>query len=99
MSNQTKASIDVMAERARQVTEEGWDAEHDDANDNGEIGIAAGCYAIIAHLDEQFKCRPLHDWPWDSDWWKPTTTRRDLVKAGALILAEIERLDRTGVAP
>ena len=26
--------------------------------------------------------------------WKPTDRRRDLVKAGALILAEIERLDR-----
>ena len=27
-------------------------------------------------------------------WFKPTTPRRDLVKAGALIIAEIERLDR-----
>jgi hypothetical protein len=27
-------------------------------------------------------------------WWKPSTRRRDLVKAAALILAEIERLDR-----
>ena len=26
--------------------------------------------------------------------WQPTTSRRDLVKAGALVLAEIERLDR-----
>lgn len=33
-------------------------------------------------------------WPWSIDWWKPTSARRDLVKAGALILAEIERLDR-----
>lgn len=35
-------------------------------------------------------------WPssWHSKWWKPTDRRRDLVKAGALILAEIERLDR-----
>lgn len=33
-------------------------------------------------------------WPWDESWWKPTNRRRDLVKAGALILAEIERLDR-----
>lgn len=28
------------------------------------------------------------------EWWKPTNRRRDLVKAAALILAEIERLDR-----
>jgi hypothetical protein len=33
-------------------------------------------------------------WPWSQDWWKPTNPRRDLVKAGALIAAEIERLDR-----
>lgn len=33
-------------------------------------------------------------WPWDGKWWKPSTPRRDLVKAAALIVAEIERLDR-----
>jgi len=33
-------------------------------------------------------------WPWGGFTWKPTTPRRDLVKAAALILAEIERLDR-----
>jgi hypothetical protein len=40
-------------------------------------------------------------WPggWDWSWFKPTTPRRDLVKAGALIVAEIERLDRTTPAP
>ena len=33
-------------------------------------------------------------WPWSLDWWKPKDPRRDLVRAGALIVAEIERLDR-----
>ena len=37
---------------------------------------------------------PPPSWPWVRRWWKPTDRRRDLVKAGALILAEIERLDR-----
>lgn len=37
-------------------------------------------------------------WPWDWCWWKPTDRRRDLVKAGALIIAEIERLDRAAKA-
>lgn len=36
-------------------------------------------------------------WPWDRSWWKPSTPRRDLVKAGALVLAEIERLDRAAL--
>lgn len=33
-------------------------------------------------------------WPWDAAWWKPTDRRRDLVKAAALLIAEIERIDR-----
>jgi hypothetical protein len=39
----------------------------------------------------------LQIWPWDRKWWKPTDRRRDLVKAAALILAEIERLDRATI--
>ncbi|HHG5326055.1 TPA: hypothetical protein ACPWPG_001447 [Pseudomonas aeruginosa] len=37
-------------------------------------------------------------WPWDEQWWKPSTARRDMVKACALALAEIERLDRAAPA-
>ena len=33
-------------------------------------------------------------WPWARKWWKPRSTRRNLVRAAALLLAEIERLDR-----
>jgi hypothetical protein len=35
-------------------------------------------------------------WPrsWARRWWKPKDRRRDLVRAGSLIIAEIERLDR-----
>jgi hypothetical protein len=33
-------------------------------------------------------------WPWDDEWFKLTDPRRDLIKAAALIIAEIERLDR-----
>jgi hypothetical protein len=36
----------------------------------------------------------LEIWPWDRQWWKPQDRRRDLIKAAALIVAEIERLDR-----
>lgn len=36
------------------------------------------------------------DWPWEIDEWKPTPENRirELVKAGALIAAEIDRLQR-----
>jgi hypothetical protein len=33
-------------------------------------------------------------WPWEQRWWKPADKRRNLVKAAALLVAEIERLDR-----
>lgn len=34
------------------------------------------------------------NWPFHASWWKPTDHRRNLVKAGGFIIAEIERLDR-----
>jgi len=30
---------------------------------------------------------------WAREWWKPKDRRRDLIRAAALIVAEIERLD------
>lgn len=87
----TAAAADVLAERQRQVTAEGWTAEGDDSYQNSELADAAACYAIHAH--NQGFSTPAH-WPWSTTWWKQTNPRRDLVKAGALILAEIERIDR-----
>lgn len=89
----TAAAADVLAERQRQVTTEGWPPAHDDEYEHGELADAAGCYALSSEL---FDCagEPPRPWPWPDEWWKPTSRRRDLVKAGALILAEIERIDR-----
>ncbi|MCA7464067.1 ead/Ea22-like family protein [Escherichia coli] len=86
------ALLDVISERQRQRAVEGWTSEHDDAYQNSELADAAACYAINAH--NQGLSTPAH-WPWAPDWWKQSGPRRDLVKAGALILAEIERIDRT----
>jgi len=85
------ALLDVISERQRQRAIEGWTSEHDDAYQNSELADAAACYAIHAH--NQGFSTPAH-WPWSPEWWKQSGARRDLVKAGALILAEIERLDR-----
>ncbi|ONC38480.1 hypothetical protein AQ916_06925 [Burkholderia pseudomallei] len=92
----TDAARDMLAERRRQVEAEGWTPEHDDQYQHGAIALAAACYAAnaggVAWAD------PLPSfWPWMHNWWKPTTPRRDLVKAGALILAELERLDRAAL--
>ncbi|HHD7475459.1 TPA: ead/Ea22-like family protein [Klebsiella oxytoca] len=87
----TTAATDVLAERQRQITAEGLTPEHDDEYQHCEMAVAAACY-IMADDDPRADVPEL--WPWPSEWWKPTDVRRDLVKAGALILAEIERLDR-----
>ncbi|MCO7708891.1 hypothetical protein [Pseudomonas aeruginosa] len=92
-----KAWLDVQAERRRQVENEGWTPEHDDEHSYGQMGRAAACYALAgssAPNDGTAALLVSLAWPWDEQWWKPSTARRDLVKACALALAEIERLDR-----
>ncbi len=92
-----QAWLDVQAERRRQVTAEGWTPEHDDAHSYGQMARAAACYALAgssAPNDGTAALLVSLAWPWDEQWWKPTSARRDLVKACALVLAEIERLDR-----
>ncbi|RUB64408.1 hypothetical protein IPC1413_23360 [Pseudomonas aeruginosa] len=96
-----QAWLDVQAERRRQVEAEGWTPEHDDAHSHGEMARAAACYALAgssAPNDGTAALLVSLAWPWDEQWWKPTTVRRDLVKACALGLAEIERLDRAGIS-
>lgn len=88
---QTAAARDVLAERQRQVDQEGWHPDQDDDYDDGQLSMAAACYAMQGNSPNY---GPPKDWPWDREWWKPTDDRRNLVKACALILADIERLDR-----
>lgn len=87
----TPAARDVLAERRRQREHEVWTLEHDDAHEGGELAEAAMCYADpAAHAQLGIPSQ----WPWVAEWWKPRDRRRNLVRAGALILAEIERIDR-----
>lgn len=91
-----RAVADLVRERRRQVDHEGFDAVHDAAHANGELAIAAACY-LLDSLGNQFSnlsrlARGL--WPFDAPWWKPRSRRENLVRAGALVIAEIERLDR-----
>lgn len=96
-----QAWLDVQAERRRQITAEGWTPEHDDEHADGQMARAAACYALAgssAPNDGTAALLVSLAWPWDEQWWKPSTPRRDLVKACALALAEIERLDRAGIS-
>lgn len=92
---------DVQAERRRQIEAEGWTPEHDDAHSHGQMARAAACYALAgssAPNDGTAALLVSLAWPWDEQWWKPSTARRDMVKACALGLAEIERLDRVAAS-
>ncbi|ENZ1698299.1 hypothetical protein ACGHA1_005104 [Pseudomonas aeruginosa] len=96
-----QAWLDVQAERRRQIEAEGWTPEHDDAHSHGQMARAAACYALAgssAPNDGTAALLVSLAWPWDEQWWKPSTARRDMVKACALALAEIERLDRAAAS-
>ena len=88
-----RAWEDIGKERLRQIDREGFSPESDDGYLDGELLRAAACYLLNLVVPKSPHRWPGL-WPWPSLWWKPTNPRRDLVKAGALILAEIERLDR-----
>lgn len=93
MINAPKAWGDVLDERQRQITAEGWTRTHDDEHTDGELAAAGATYALSA-ANCVVEMPYSKTWPWQNAWWKPTTQRRDLVKAAALMIAEIERLDR-----
>ena len=86
----------IADERRRQIEVEGWTQEHDTQHIHGELAIAGACYAF-----DSIESRKLYQvaedfWPWDMAFYKPTHDDpiRQLVKAGALIAAEIDRLQR-----
>jgi hypothetical protein len=95
----------IAEERARQIHAEGWTLKHDKDHTHEELVLAAIAYAlpkswrartIFDHNPERSLKKSLWRlfWPWREMWWKPSGDDRvrDLVKAGALIAAEIDRL-------
>lgn len=90
----------IAAERKRQIYVEGYTSEHDDAHRDGSIARAAACYASTAAAQVTTAqllpdCFVHKDWPWQrNDFSASKDPIRNLVKAGALIAAEIDRLQR-----
>ncbi len=85
----------IVHERQRQIEAEGWTPEHDDQYQNSELCRAAAGYALYAHADQSWKNYHVpNSWPFPAKWFKPADARRMLVKAGALVVAEIQRIDR-----
>lgn len=101
-----KTKMDAVAliakERKRQIREEGWTTEHDREHNPEDLPLAGSCYAEDAARNLALMSNGLAlrsqgtptSWPWDNKWWKPTPYDpvRQLVKAGALIAAAIDRI-------
>lgn len=86
----------VLAERMRQVIGEGYTAARDDSYVNGELLMAASCYVLRS--TGRPVARSTFHWPFPMDAFKADGSERDLVKAMALILAEMQRRHRAGQA-
>lgn len=90
--NAAIAQLEIRAERERQVEMLGYTAERDDQYGNDELLSAAICYF---NFHDDFEDVPA-DWPWSIEAWKPKDRARNLIKAGALVLAEMDRCERLG---
>lgn len=78
---------EIANERRHQIADNGFTAEHDDQWTDMELPDAAACYARSDN----------GNWPWDLRWWKDKGKRQNLLRAAALIVAEIERMDRSAL--
>lgn len=97
-ANILPAVMRLVAERKRQIAGEGWTPAHDDEHTAGQLADAAACYALaaanVSFSGAAAPASPPGHWPFDDAWWKPDTAIRMLEKAGAMIVAELERLER-----
>ena len=90
-----KTGVELIAdERKRQVEVKGWELKKDLKHCGQELAFAAVVYATPVLQ------RDLGLWPWEQEDYKPTPDDRvrELIKAGALVAAEIDRLQSAKVA-
>lgn len=87
-----EVAAEVFVERLRQIIEEGHSVEQDDAYTDYQLPRAAVCYAIRGAGLPPHKSTLY--WPWNPATFKPAGDDRDLIKAAALILAELQRRQR-----
>lgn len=100
-----KTGIELIAEeRKRQIEKEGWTLELDKYHKDESMAMAGACYAMPEKERNKYQSYSFLEprrfyprwWPssWAVSWWKPTPDNRikELVKAGALIAAEIDRI-------
>ena len=78
----------IRAERLRQIAVEGYTPEHDAEHADSELAEAAAAYVLSA---VGWPSSAADIWPF-GDGFKPGAPLDSLVKAGALIAAEIDRI-------
>lgn len=71
---------------------EGYDATHDRYHTPQVLCRAAVGYALHDDPSKLVADAATNLWPWAQDFWKPKDQLRNLVRAGALIAAAIDRL-------
>lgn len=80
----------IAAERQRQIDSEGYTPEHDASHTDGELYDAAMAYI---YATRGYPDGGAMFWPWDKESFKPSGDQlHNLVRAGALIAAEIDRI-------
>ena len=108
LEDHSPGAVAILRERERQETKEGWSPDHDDEHTDCSMAMVAALYAapdpiytaevITGDNDRPYFFGFDDPWPssWDDGWDKRQVhdRRRRLVIAGALIAAEIDRLDR-----
>jgi hypothetical protein len=95
---------EIETERQRQISDKGYTHTHDDKHEYGELSRAAATYALFSGDQLERAGLGMHGnvpksnwselWPWVPASWKPEDPRWNLIRAAALIVAEIERMDR-----
>lgn len=86
--------VEIERERERQIGSAGYDWQHDDRHSTGDLARLAAMYANPQpdRVHEAMRA----SWGDVPEWYKPKDRRRDLIRAAALLVAEIERIDRIG---
>lgn len=87
------AMVAIQQERIRQMAVEGFTSDKDDLLGEGILREAARCYFEAVPDGDLVDVPPL-TWPFDDEAWKPKDRRRNLVRAGAFIMADRDRLIR-----
>jgi len=92
----------IRRERLRQVHAEGYTIDQDRQTYPSPHDLIAAAVAYASAAFDQFVDRERSNaaaqtnwWPWTPEMFKPTTTERDLVKAGALLAAALDHMGIT----